>query len=162
MQAAKRELEELRIKVRQLEQRKTEDQERIKGLESKAVELDTMRTARVKLQGGEFRFKVHLAQTDDTAKFQEIQSSLLSAQRQAKDYASENTHLETRATDAMEQLEMAALDREMAEEKAEAAEGEVEKLNEKVAELELEVALLKEENGQLPVSAALEVRSSTS
>ena len=88
---------------------------------------------------------------DAAAKFQEIQSSLLSAQRQAKDYASENAHLETRAADAMEQLEMAALDREMAEEKAEAAEGEVEKLNEKVAELELEVALLKEENGELAV-----------
>ena len=55
MQAAKRELEELRIKVRQLEQRKIEDQDRIKGLEGKAVELDTMRTARVKLQGELFR-----------------------------------------------------------------------------------------------------------
>ena len=83
------------------------------------------------------------------AKFQELQTSLMAAQRQSKDYASENAHLETRATEAMEQLEMAALDREMAEEKAEAAEGEVEKLNEKVAGLELEVAILKEENGEL-------------
>lgn len=44
---------------------------------------------------------------------------------------------------------MAALDREMAEEKAELAEGEVQKLNDKLAELEMEVALLKEENGEL-------------
>jgi dynactin 1 len=44
---------------------------------------------------------------------------------------------------------MAALDREVAEERAEAAEAELEKLNDKVQELELEVAILKEENGKL-------------
>lgn len=43
---------------------------------------------------------------------------------------------------------MAALDREVAEERAEAAEAEVEKLNDKISELELEVAILKEENGK--------------
>jgi dynactin 1 len=57
--------------------------------------------------------------------------------------------LETRAADANDQLEMAALDREVAEERAEAAEAELEKLNDKVQELELEVAILKEENGKL-------------
>ena len=46
---------------------------------------------------------------------------------------------------------MAALDREVAEERAEAAEAEVEKLNDKISELELEVAILKEENGMLIV-----------
>ena len=61
---------------------------------------------------------------------------------------SENAHLETRAAEANDQLEMAALDREVAEERAEAAEAEVEKLNDKIAELELEVAVLKEENGE--------------
>ena len=55
--------------------------------------------------------------------------------------------METRAADANDQLEMAALDREVAEERAEAAEAELEKLNDKVQELELEVAILKEENG---------------
>jgi dynactin 1 len=72
---------------------------------------------------------------------------LVSAQRQARDLQSENTHLETRATEALDQLEMAALDREVAEEKAEAAEAELAKLNEKISELELEVAVLQEENG---------------
>lgn len=57
--------------------------------------------------------------------------------------------METRAADANDQLEMAALDREVAEERAEAAEAELEKLNDKVQELELEVAILKEENGEL-------------
>jgi dynactin 1 len=49
--ALKRELEECRIKVRILETRRSEDQERIKGLESKAGEADALRAARVKLQG---------------------------------------------------------------------------------------------------------------
>lgn len=49
---------------------------------------------------------------------------------------------------------MAALDREVAEEKAEAAEGEVQRLSEKLAELEMEVAVLKEENGRLITSVA--------
>ena len=61
---------------------------------------------------------------------------------------SENAHLETRTAEANDQLEMAALDREVAEERAEAAEAEVEKLNDKISELELEVAILKEENGE--------------
>ena len=43
---------------------------------------------------------------------------------------------------------MAAVDREVAEERAEAAESELAKSGEKISELELEVALLKEENGK--------------
>ncbi|KAK8858530.1 hypothetical protein IAR55_002757 [Kwoniella newhampshirensis] len=134
----KRELEELRIKVRILENRRHEDQERMKSLESRANEADTLRAARVKLQ----------------AKFQEIQTALVAAQRSSRDLQSENSHLETRASETVDQLEMAALDREVAEEKAEAAEMEVAKLSEKIAELELEVAVLKEENAEYetPVS----------
>jgi dynactin 1 len=49
--AQKREVEELRIKVRLLEGRRSEDQERIKALESKVGEADALRAARVKLQG---------------------------------------------------------------------------------------------------------------
>ena len=84
-----------------------------------------------------------------TAKLQDIQSSLVAAQRQSRDLASENAHLETRATEALDQLEMAALDREVAEEKAEAAELEVSKLGERISEMEVEMVVLKEENGEL-------------
>ncbi|WVQ96736.1 hypothetical protein IAU59_003843 [Kwoniella sp. CBS 9459] len=144
--AQKRELDELRIKIRIMENRKHEDQERIKSLESRVGEADTLRAARVKLQ----------------AKFQELQTSLVAAQRSSKDLTSENSRLENRAAEAFDQLEMAALDREVAEEKAEAAELEVAKLNEKVQELEMEVALLKEENEEYekPVSGAEGERTS--
>lgn len=52
---------------------------------------------------------------------------------------------------------MAALDREVAEEKAEVAESEVQKLGERVAELELELAVLKEENGELWLALSFEL-----
>ncbi|KAK4685386.1 dynactin 1, partial [Tremellales sp. Uapishka_1] len=128
--AHKRELEELRIKIRILENRKVEDAEKIKTLEAKVGEADILRAARVKLQ----------------AKFQELQSSLVAAQRLSRDLQSENAHLETKAAEAVDQLEMATLDREVAEEKAEASDLELESLKEQIAELELEVAVLKEEN----------------
>ena len=82
-----------------------------------------------------------------TAKFQELQSSLTTAQRSAKELQAENSLLQTRAMEAMENLEMATLDREVAEEKAETSELELEKMNEKLAEMEIELAILKEENG---------------
>ncbi|KIR29722.1 dynactin 1 [Cryptococcus deuterogattii LA55] len=110
--AQKRELEELRIKIRILENKKHEDQEKIRDLETRVGEADSLKAAR------------------------------------ARDLQSENSILETRAAEAIDQLEMAALDREVAEEKAEAAEADIVKLGEKVAELEMEVALLKEENAE--------------
>ncbi|WRT67723.1 uncharacterized protein IL334_004695 [Kwoniella shivajii] len=142
----KRELEELKIKIKILENRKHEDQEKIKTLEGRAGEADTLRAARVKLQ----------------AKFQELQTSLVAAQRSSRDLQSENTRLDNRAVEAMDQLEMAALDREVAEEKAEAAELEKDRLNEKLQELELEVAVLKEENAEYekPVSGVEGERTS--
>jgi hypothetical protein len=46
-----REIDELRIKLRVLEARRGEDQERIKGLELKAIEAENFAQARGKLQG---------------------------------------------------------------------------------------------------------------
>lgn len=51
--------------------------------------------------------------------------------------------------DAQDQLEMAMLDKEMAEEKAEAAELELEELKEKLAVMQVEMNVLKGEEGVL-------------
>ncbi|RXK41589.1 dynactin 1 [Tremella mesenterica] len=142
--AQKRELEELRIKVKIMEMRKNEDQQKLRELEIRAGEADALKAARVKLQ----------------VKFQELQASLVAAQRQARDLQSENTLLESRASEAVDQLEMAALDREVAEEKAEAAEADAVKLNEKLAELEMEIAVLKEENGESQTTEEISERTS--
>ncbi|KAL1412932.1 hypothetical protein Q8F55_000681 [Vanrija albida] len=128
----KREIEECKIKIRLMDTRRVEDQERIKVLEKKATDADQLQAVRAKLQ----------------AKFQEQQSALVNAQRMARDLQSDNARLESRAAEALDQLEMATLDREVAEEKAEAAEADNERLAERIAELELEVALVKEENAE--------------
>jgi hypothetical protein len=66
--AQKRELDELRIKVRLLEGRRVEDQERIKVMEAKAAEADTLRAARVKLQGKFTNLAiVGVTETDDNS-----------------------------------------------------------------------------------------------
>ena len=44
-------MDELRIKIKILENRRTDDQEKIKALEAKVREADVLRAARVKLQG---------------------------------------------------------------------------------------------------------------
>lgn len=49
--AQKRELEELRIKIRILENKKHEDQEKIRDLETRVGEADSLKAARVRLQG---------------------------------------------------------------------------------------------------------------
>lgn len=69
--AQKRELEELRIKVRILEGRKTEDQERIKQLESRVTEADTLRAARIKLQGKSLSIRI-LARTEANFPFSKV------------------------------------------------------------------------------------------
>lgn len=51
LSAQKRELEELRIKIRILESKKHEDQEKIRDLETRVGEADSLKAARVRLQG---------------------------------------------------------------------------------------------------------------
>lgn len=59
MFAQKRELEELRIKVRLLETRRNEDQERIKSLEKVSNDADQLHAVRAKLQGESQRPLLH-------------------------------------------------------------------------------------------------------
>ena len=64
------------------------------------------------------------------------------AEAQAQASLNENRLLEER-----ENLEMAMLDKEVAEERAETAEGDAEALRQKVAELEVELAALQGDEG---------------
>lgn len=55
---------------------------------------------------------------------------------------------ETRGVDAQEQLEMAMLDKEVAEERAELAEQELEEVKEHLARVEVELGVLKAGGGE--------------
>jgi hypothetical protein len=54
---------------------------------------------------------------------------------------------DNRTVDLQDQLEMAMLDKEMAEERAEVAEGELEEVKEKLAVIEVEVEVLRNGSG---------------
>jgi dynactin 1 len=68
----------------------------------------------------------------------------MSARRQCSDAESLSSMSEARLLEANEQLEMAMLDKEVAEERAEAAEMELEGLRERLAVVEVELGVLKE------------------
>lgn len=86
------------------------------------------------------------------AKLQTLQSEIATYKRELADMKVENEALEGRLQDQSEQLEMAMLDREVAEEKAEAAEADLEAEKELRSEREVELNVLKEQLEGTPIS----------
>ncbi|EUB61644.1 Dynactin subunit [Echinococcus granulosus] len=139
------ELKNLRAEVRDLT-------EKLEVLKAKRAE------DRVKLKEAE-SMKVQLAQLEENRKL--IQEKSADFQRQiakAKSEAAEKQaafdRYKEEMIDAMDTIEMATLDKEMAEEKLETANMEIESLKEKVEELTLENQILREEQANTPLPAA--------
>nr|CDS22634.1 dynactin subunit 1 [Echinococcus granulosus] len=139
------ELKNLRAEVRDLT-------EKLEVLKAKRAE------DRVKLKEAE-SMKVQLAQLEENRKL--IQERSADFQRQiakAKSEAAEKQaafdRYKEEMIDAMDTIEMATLDKEMAEEKLETANMEIESLKEKVEELTLENQILREEQANTPLPAA--------
>ena len=122
------ELQELRAKIRVLEIKRADDARHVKELETKLSEAETFVALRPKLQ----------------AKLVQQQTELIEARRELADVRQLSELAETRNLDTLEQLEMAMLDREVAEERAEAAQTELEELKEKLAVVEVELDVIKE------------------
>lgn len=80
------------------------------------------------------------------AKFIEVQQENGSLKRSKRELESVRGDFEGKETELMDQLEMAALDREVAEEKAETLMTELADMKELVETLKIEVEVLKEEN----------------
>ncbi|KAJ1310514.1 hypothetical protein OPQ81_007245 [Rhizoctonia solani] len=119
---------ELRAKLRVLEAKRSEDARLIRELETKLADAEMFVSIRPKLQ----------------AKLQALQTELSQTKRELADQQAEMSTLDEKGVEAAEQLEMAMLDKEVAEERAEAAELELESVKEKLAELEVELQALKE------------------
>ncbi|CDS35840.1 dynactin subunit 1 [Echinococcus multilocularis] len=139
------ELKNLRAEVRDLT-------EKLEVIKAKRAE------DRVKLKEAE-SMKVRLAQMEENCKL--IQEKSADFQRQiakAKSEAAEKQaafdRYKEEMIDAMDTIEMATLDKEMAEEKLETANMEIESLKEKVEELTLENQILREEQANTPLPAA--------
>ncbi|EUC66057.1 dynactin [Rhizoctonia solani AG-3 Rhs1AP] len=119
---------ELRAKIRVLETKRSEDARLIRELETKLADAEMFVSIRPKLQ----------------AKLQALSTELSQTKRELADQQAEMSTLDEKGVEAAEQLEMAMLDKEVAEERAEAAELELESLKEKLAEIEVELQAVKE------------------
>ena len=122
------ELQELRAKIRVLEIKRADDARHVQELEAKLSEAGSFVALRPKLQ----------------AKLVQQQTELIAARRELADAQQLSELTESRNLDALEQLEMAMLDKEVAEERAEAAESELEELKEKFAVVEVELGVIKD------------------
>jgi dynactin 1 len=112
-----------------LETHRADDARRVRELEARLSEAESFVALRPKLQ----------------AKLQTQQTELIETRRELADARQAADAAEGRIVDAQEQLEMATLDKEMAEERAEAAEGELEEVRERLAMVEVELDVIKEE-----------------
>ncbi|EED13205.1 dynactin, putative [Talaromyces stipitatus ATCC 10500] len=128
-----RELEDLKTKLKVMEKKRAEDRERLKGLERLQAEKDKYEGIIQKLQAKYQPQQVEL--TDLKKKLRETEAKLEQAERIQAEHESI--------------LEIAALDREMAEETAEAFKAECQDLKLRLEELQLELEVLRDENEEL-------------
>lgn len=139
-----RENEDLKAKLRLIEKKRMEDRDKLKSLEKIQAERDKFEAIIQKLQD----------------KFQPQQQELSELRKRVKDAEAnaETIAFQQGETDTI--VEMATIDREMAEETAESLRNELDALRQKHEELELEVEILKEENLELGKEMSPEERTS--
>lgn len=142
--SAMKEAEDLKTKLRVMEKKRTEDREKLK-------ELETVRSDKEKFEGIIQKLQ---------AKYQPQQQELSQLRKQLKDVEAQLAESEKLQAEHESIVEMAALDREMAEEMTEAVRAEFEALKSKSEELEMEVEVLREENQELGQVTSPEERSS--
>lgn len=128
--ANNKKVEELEVKIRVLEKKRIEDRERIKMLGKTEEDRDKYKSIIQKLE----------------AKLQPQQQELTELRRRVKEAEASADASESQALDIDTAVEMATLDREMAEEKAEALQAELNTIKARLEELELEVEVLRDEN----------------
>ncbi|KAJ6126946.1 hypothetical protein N7523_002558 [Penicillium sp. IBT 18751x] len=139
-----RELEELQAKLRVMEKKRIEDREKLKMLEQLQSDRDKFEAIIQKLQ----------------AKYQPQQMEINELRKKLKDTEARYEEVERIQAEHESLMEMATLDREMAEETAEAFKHECETLRLKMEELQLEVEVLREENEEFGQITSPEERSS--
>ena len=131
--AASREIEDLKTKLRLMDKKRMEDRDKLKA-------MDKIQTDRDKFEG-----IIQKLQT----KYQPQQQEITELRKQLKEAEAKFEQIEDIQAEHDVTLEMATLDREMAEETAEVLKNELEALKLKTEELELEVEVLREENEEL-------------
>lgn len=132
-QGSSREVEELQAKMRVMERKRMEDREKLKKLAEVEQERDKYGSVVQKMQ----------------QKMQTQSQELAELRKALKDTEASLVDIEGIQAEHDSVVEMATLDREMAEETAEVLKNEVEVLRSKNEEMELELDILREENQEL-------------
>ncbi|OAA59451.1 dynactin [Cordyceps fumosorosea ARSEF 2679] len=127
-----KEVEDLKAKLKVLERKRQEDRDKLKQLDKVQGERDKFSDIIQKLQ----------------SKYQPQQQELIELRKQLKEAEVRFDSVEALQADHDTALELATLDREMAEENYEVLKVELEAVQQKAEELELEVEILREENAE--------------
>lgn len=138
------ELEDLKTKLRIMERKRAEDREKLNKLERAQVERDKFEAIIQKLQ----------------SKYQPQQQNIVELKKQLREETLKYSDLEAQIAENEMVVELATLDREMAEETAESLKTELDTLRRKYEETELEVEILREENQELGKEMSPEEKTS--
>lgn len=134
----------MKSKVKVLEKKRQEDRENLKTLQRVQEERDKYETIIQKLQ----------------QKYQPQAAELAELRKQIKEMETTVAEVEEIKAEHEAMLEMATLDREMAEEMTEHYKAELEAVRAKAEELEMEVDVLREENAELSQGMSPEEKNS--
>uniref|UniRef100_A0A3B4CCD5 Dynactin subunit 1 n=1 Tax=Pygocentrus nattereri TaxID=42514 RepID=A0A3B4CCD5_PYGNA len=134
--APSKEEEALRVQVKDLEEKletlrmkRAEDKAKLKELEKHKIQLEQLQEWKNKMQEQQ----------------NELQKQLKEAKKEAKDALEAKERYMEEMADTADAIEMATLDKEMAEERAESLQLEADALKEKVEELTMDLEILKHE-----------------
>uniref|UniRef100_A0A8K9UTA3 Dynactin subunit 1 n=1 Tax=Oncorhynchus mykiss TaxID=8022 RepID=A0A8K9UTA3_ONCMY len=122
-------VKDLEEKLETLRMKRTEDKVKLKELEKHKIQLEQLQ---------EWKTKMQEQQNDLTKQLKE-------AKKEAKEAQEAKEHYMEEMADTADAIEMATLDKEMAEERAESLQQEVESLKEKLEELVMDLEILKHE-----------------
>ncbi|XP_068607635.1 dynactin subunit 1 [Brachionichthys hirsutus] len=128
-EALRGQLKDLEEKLETLKMKRTEDKAKLKELEKHKIQLEQLQEWKAKMQEQQA----------------ELQKQLKEAKREAKEALEAKEHYVEEMSDTADAMEMATLDKEMAEERAESLQLELDSLKERVYELSMDLEILKHE-----------------
>ncbi|XP_038584898.1 dynactin subunit 1 isoform X10 [Micropterus salmoides] len=128
-EALRAQVKDLEEKLETLKMKRTDDKAKLKELEKHKIQLEQLQEWKTKMQEQQA----------------ELQKQLKEAKREAKEALEAKEHYMEEMSDTADAIEMATLDKEMAEERAESLQLEVDSLKEKVDELTMDLEILKHE-----------------
>ncbi|KAF8454601.1 dynein associated protein-domain-containing protein [Terfezia claveryi] len=141
---ASREMEDLKTKIKVLEKKRLEDREKLQEMEQIRRDKEKFESIIQKLQ----------------AKYQPQAEENRELRKHLKEAEEKVEELETSKAEHEVIVEIATLDREMAEEQVEYLKTEVELYRSKAEELEMEIEILREENKELGQEMSPEEKTS--